>query len=421
MSPSSAKEQSTKTTTAARVALNTGPAASSAEARKNKRKTQNIVMEDTNRTSPFPCEEDRTPKRPRTIHPMSPTTNGDSHTSPSQTSESDTIAKMQNRLEAIAKCTHTKTTNRDSQRDPIDKYTVHDSFPTVHEAHPAAALDNIDVQRAVDWVQRPGGKLLAIPFDNEAQNINAHHMIKSKIFTAATEITKADNIGISGPTPSKDARRSPTSFLIYNLTEAQRDTLLQHGVWSSSDITFRVTSLYPPCPDFLFTIRGFTTHIIEEVQITVLEVWTDNVTRDFIHNTINSFEPPDRPDVASSIQQFLNAVRISYLELKSSGGNLSPHFNVYSSGHLIAQDDLWFTLRDFLASRTYTTSLQGDGDNVTTPFHCGVCHGVDHPRGLCPFPGIKGWNGPKLRPNTANAPTRGGPTRKGGKEIARYV
>ncbi|KAI9449799.1 hypothetical protein F5148DRAFT_1153006 [Russula earlei] len=253
MSPSSAKEQSTKTTMAARVALNTGPAASSPDARKNKYgltsspneltlppgitplkvTSISIPVEATREFSSLPStlivlysatdhsftppstqtppplsrvRRTRTPKRPRMIPPMSPTANGDSHTSPSQTSESDTITKMQNRLEAITKCTHTKTTNWDSQRDPIDKYTTYDTFPTVHEVHPVATLDNIDVQHAVDWVQCPGGKLLAIPFDNEAQNINAHHMIKSKIFTAATKIMEANNIGISSPTPSKDAQ-----------------------------------------------------------------------------------------------------------------------------------------------------------------------------------------------------------------------
>ncbi|KAI9508232.1 hypothetical protein F5148DRAFT_1284320 [Russula earlei] len=327
----------------------------------------------------------------------------------------DTITRMQNRLEAIAKRTHNKTNNRAPQRGPTDKYTACANFPTVHDAHPAAALDYIDVKCAVDWVQRPGEKLLAIPFDSEANDLHAHHAIKSKLFTATTEITKANNLGISGPIPSQDARRAPTSFLIYNLTVSQKDTLLERGVWSSTNLTFRVSSLYPPCPDFLFTISGFTTHVIGDVQQAVQKVWMDQLTHTFIRDTVNTFDPHDRPSVASSIHQFLNSMRIACLEIKTSGGELAPQFNIYSSGTLITQDDLWFTLRDFLASRTYTTSLQGDGDNKITPFHCSICHSVDHPRGLCPFPSIKGWNSPNIRPSANYAPTRGGPPKRGGR------
>jgi hypothetical protein len=47
-----------------------------------------------------------------------------------------------------------------------------------------------------------------------------------------------------------------------------------------------------------------------------------------------------------------------------------------------------------LAERSYYNSKFGQRHNLITPNHCGLCHGIDHLRGICPFPGIDGWKGP---------------------------
>ncbi|KAI9434406.1 hypothetical protein F5148DRAFT_1154802 [Russula earlei] len=466
LTPSS-KEQPTKSSTAARVTLTTGPAASSLEARKRKQKHQNVtddplgdqtthldptqptmttisipasaaqrdpassptpmvpysptepdtsqsplydlMLDDTSPTSPK--EEDSTPK---CAHLTGTRSEASLTTTPTSTS-SDTATALQTRLEALAKRFTSRPINKDASRDPIDKYTNCEHFPIVHDPHPAVALDNIDIECAVGWVHRPGDKLLAIPFDTEASELETHDSIKSRIFTTVTEITKADNIGIAGPTPSKEACRSPTSFLIYNLTDAQKIALLKCGVWSAPTLTFRVTTLDSPCLDFLFTIRGFTTHIIDEVQQMVYNIWTDETTKEFLTSTINTYNPSDQHDIATSISHFIESVTVTRLDLKTNGGALTPRFNIYARGKTIPNDDLWFTLRDFLAKRSYATALQGKGETVIAPFRCGICHGADHLRGLCPFPQIKDWNGPKNRPSATYATMRNTLPRKEGR------
>ena len=44
------------------------------------------------------------------------------------------------------------------------------------------------------------------------------------------------------------------TFLIYNLTDSQKQTLLSRYVWSSKAITFHVLPLSLACLDFLFRI-----------------------------------------------------------------------------------------------------------------------------------------------------------------------
>ncbi|KAH9171018.1 hypothetical protein EDB89DRAFT_1852863, partial [Lactarius sanguifluus] len=280
------------------------------------------------------------------------------------------------------------------------KYTKppSDGMPLIHSTSPTATLENIDLDLISFWEQAEGGKLLAHPFDNEARFPELHEDIKNRIFTAVAEITGSQSVGISAPRPSEEAirkDRTPTTFLIYNLTPKQRELLLRHRVWSSLAITFLVTDLSPPCPGFLFSIKGFSTLTDEGIWTLVRQVWSDNDTLTFIENLTNGMPDDVIRDAYMSARAFLGSLHIFRLDVKDAGNTLTPRFNIYGLGRYIQNDDLWTGLRDYLASRTYESPMHGQGFVDPKPYHCGICHGIDHPRGLCPFPTIKGWNGPK--------------------------
>ena len=287
-------------------------------------------------------------------------------------------------------------------------------MPPVHDAHPTAALDHIDISLVRDWIEYPGGKLLALPFENEANDINLYDGVKDKIFTAITEITTSMEIGVSAPKPSQEAEKAegtPSAFLIYNLTDSHCTTLLQRRVWSSTTITFRVIELNPPSPDFLFTLQGFSTMITSDILTMVRAVWRHNDIANLINAISKSFSEDAHAEVKASITAFLDSVTIARLDIKSSGDTLQPHFNVYANGSIIGNDDLWIYLCEYLATRIYASPMQGLGTTKISPYHCGLCHSVDHPRGLCPFPVIPGWNGPGTRPTTISRRGRGGRAR----------
>jgi hypothetical protein len=317
---------------------------------------------------------------------------------------------LEARLKAAAERNATPNLNGGLPREPIDKYTNAD-MPSVHDAHPTAILDHIDIELVGQWEKYAAGKLLALPFDREIRDPKLHSLVKEKIFTAVTEITKSREIGVSAPLRSQEAEEHnqfPSAFLIYSLTEAQCDLLLQRKVWSSTAITFRVTKLNPPCPDLLFTITGFSTLVTNDILDMVHTVWQGDDVLSLIDTITDSFPEEVRTEVQSSIQAFIGSVRVTRLDYKASGDTLQPHFNVYASGSLISSDDIWAYLRDFLASRSYASPMHGQGMTVIARFNCSLCHGVDHPRGLCPFPAIPGWNGPGTRPSNTNGRGRGG-------------
>jgi hypothetical protein len=314
------------------------------------------------------------------------------------------------RLKAAAERNAAATTNASPSREPIDKYTCAD-MPTVHDAHPTAPLDHINIDLVGQWEKYDAGKLLALPFDRETQDITLYNSVKERIFTAVAEITKSREIGVSAPQRSEEAEelgRFPSAFLIYSLTDAQCDLLLQRKVWSSTAITFRVTKLNPPCPDLLFTIYGFSTLVTDDILNMVRTVWQGNDVLSLIDTIANSFPEAVRITAKSAIQAFINSVKVTRLDYKSSGDTLQPHFNVYASSSLIENDDIWAYLREFLANCSYASPMHGQGMTRLIPFHCSLCHGADHPRGLCPFPTMPGWNGPDICPSNAAKRGRGG-------------
>lgn len=287
------------------------------------------------------------------------------------------------------------TTDKIPRQDSLKKYTEA-TMPAIYDTTPYAPLRHMDLDLVDEWEKCPEGKLFAHPFDDGACKVDSHG-VKNKIFAAAIEITRSHRVAVSPPRPSKAAIKAggiPTCFLIYHLTEDEKQFLLERGVWSSHHITFRVTSFYPPCPDFLFSIKGYATTDTDIVRRIVHSVWHDDATETFINSIVEDFPQGKLANASQAISRFIDSMRVKLLPVKESGNILAPRFNVYANGSLITQEAVWKRLRNYLAGRIYASLLLDTGTTEVAPYLCGICHSVDHPRGLCPFPDIEGWNGP---------------------------
>ena len=287
-----------------------------------------------------------------------------------------------------------------NNKDPQRKYT--DAImPTVQTFRPLSHFDHMDVDIVERWWKLPGSKLLAIPFDGDVNNQKLHDEIKGRILAAVADVTSSTTAIVIAPQPSEEAVRTgqiPKSFLIYNISESHCQMLLQRRVWASINFTFQAVPLEPTCPDFLFTIQGFTALENGAILDTVWEIWKDEITQEFIQSLIEEAPPASRDALQLTLVEFVNSMWVGRLNIKTKGNCLRPEFNVYAKGALIRDTSLWPKLRRFFAKRTYHHQGLGRGRTVTAPHNCGICHGRDHPRGLCPFPGIDGWFGPKRWP-----------------------
>ena len=302
------------------------------------------------------------------------------------------------------------TTGRNATQDPLDNFT-NAVMPKVHDDHPTALFQFIELDLISEWELLEGGKLLIVPFGDAPYEPKLHDLIKNRLLFAITEITSSQEIGISAPTPSAAATKDgkcPSSFLAYNLTFLQKQLLLDRGVWSSQAITFRATPFYPSNPDYLFTIKGFSLNIEDRILTLVYNVWHDGATAKFAHDLVNATPERERTALTFAIHTFLDSTSVSCLNIKERGGGLTPSFNVYANGNVIPLNETWIQICKYLSERIYYTPLTGRGEVVISPYACGICHGVEHPKGLCPFPGIVGWNGPGKDKNSDNRRGRNG-------------
>lgn len=275
----------------------------------------------------------------------------------------------------------------------------------VHEAHPTAAFELIDREVIGIWERYPGNKLIATPFGSESRDQTKHKIIRSKIFAAAADITQSQEIAVAPPTPNDKAKRdqrTPATFLIYKMTDTQYEALLQRKVWSATEITFKVAPLMPSRPSFLFSITGLTTLSVSDVFSMVKSVWEDETSVAYYQSILSSKSPDKKDTTQQALEVFVSSLWVEHLDIRirqAGRSVLTPKFNIFAISKDIHDHNTWSNLRAFLANRTYSTILLGKCHTKIAPHDCSICHGTDHPKGLCPFPRVPNWNGPTWRGN----------------------
>ena len=159
-------------------------------------------------------------------------------------------------------------------------------------------------------------------------------------------------------------------------------------------MTFQVATIYIKRPEFLFTLKGFSTPETADVVTSLAETWEDPATTATIRMLADSApNPEEKQEWHGQMVNFLGSATVHRLDIRSQGGRENPHFNVYANGDIIDDDETWLQLRKYLRNRSYKSMVIGTGRVLQEDFVCSLCHGHDHPRGLCPFPQIPGWNG----------------------------
>ena len=161
------------------------------------------------------------------------------------------------------------------------------------------------------------------------------------------------------------------------------------------------------CPSFLFAIKGLRTLEPDLVHNTIREMWNNEITQRFIIDGIQTMDENLRDGATQVIQSFLDSVLVTKLDTRDKGSTIKPTFNIYANGDIIDDVKSWVNIRAHLVNCNYHSTMLGQGKTDIIPFCCGLCHGVDHPRGMCPFPDLDGWKGPKKR--IANLPHRPNP------------
>ncbi|KAG1761436.1 hypothetical protein EDD22DRAFT_847749 [Suillus occidentalis] len=290
-------------------------------------------------------------------------------------------------------------------------------FPHIHLAHAAQLFDYQAAKVINAWLKVPHPKILVRVFDHDGKNPSVKGpILVERLHIAVSEIAHFvhqddQEVKVLPPCPeatTEDANY-PLSFLIYNISEETKSLILNQRVWSSTEVTFAAHQFRINSPPLLlFCLHGFSTTDNATIRSAVYEVWTEDVTRWDICDILSEGDiPEDKVHTAS--WDFIKSLWIERLDFKVSGGILLPRYNVFavSPTNIPA---IWTKLRAYLHSLTYPSELEGTGTAVNF-MPCPLCHSIAHPRGLCPFPNIPLWNGPKhnvvTRPNNSSQRGRG--------------
>ena len=291
--------------------------------------------------------------------------------------------------------------------DPLDKYTK-GPMPKIYDEDPATLLARIDPAQIGSWLALPTGKVLAHPFDYEVRYKPNHQKLAQELAAAAKEITGATAVAVAPPnrdTTLPQRGHCPYTFLIHNISKEDEEKLLEREVWSSKEITFQVATIYIKRPEFLFTLKGFSTTETIDVLASLAETWEDPVTTSLIRTLAShALSQAETQEWNNQMTEFLRFATVEHLDIRSQGGRENPHFNVYANGDTIVDDEAWVQLRKYLQNRMYRSMTIGTGRVLQEDFVCGLCHGHDHPRGLCPFPNVPGWNGGGRFPKRPETP-----------------
>ncbi|KAF7789087.1 hypothetical protein EIP86_000020 [Pleurotus ostreatoroseus] len=93
-------------------------------------------------------------------------------------------------------------------------------------------------------------------------------------------------------------------------------------------------------------------------------------------------------------KKILDSLQVSFLDIKIPGGTATPEFNVYARLP-IEKHKGFLRARSILTSAVWRGAFLGRAGFREPYAHwCLLCHGADHPRGLCPLPTTPGWLGP---------------------------
>ncbi|KAG1883456.1 hypothetical protein F4604DRAFT_1677773 [Suillus subluteus] len=288
-------------------------------------------------------------------------------------------------------------------------------FPRIHLAHTVQLFDFQGAKTITAWLKVLNPKVLIRVFDHDRKNpsikgpILVEHLQKAISNIAKAVLQDDQEVKVSLPCPEtiKEETDHPLSFLAYNISEEMKNLILDQRIWSSTEITFVAHPFQINAPPLLlFCLQGFSTMDINTVRAVVHDMWVEDVTMWDITDILFESEIPDK-QIHSTVWDFVNSLWVERLDFKVSGGILLPHYNIFAVSPM-NKPAVWTKLRAYLHSLTYPSELEGSGTSVNS-IPCPLCHSIAHPHGLCPFPNVPLWNGPKhnVNPKPSNGNQRG--------------
>ncbi|KAJ3821332.1 hypothetical protein F5878DRAFT_689496 [Lentinula raphanica] len=236
--------------------------------------------------------------------------------------------------------------------------------------------------------------------------------------------------------PKDEVRTSPPNPILRADGSVQRNTTSSVTVIAEGGKAIFL-SLFPPTNNhFLALIEGLT-FLNNEEEALECEAFirralaNHSKIKQLILSKTPSVHPPIAPDAV--YQDWLDSLSVTPLVIGRSGtkpdpDDIEPEEPLYDVGWRLYGRPFTESaphqkkLQHILGSLHLSHPYMGRANFKIQPYRCGICRGVDHPIGLCPFPELNEWFGPTLqsiRENDARLRSQAGRGRGRGRGGAR--
>ncbi|GJE98411.1 hypothetical protein PsYK624_146410 [Phanerochaete sordida] len=309
----------------------------------------------------------------------------------------------------VASDTATLTTSN----EPANNFapTPPSGFPDQQGSGPGWQLANQTKENLAGWVGIEGGKVLAVPFGQGAND----HKLADRLFSTVAHVHSVvskflgvSTVHVSPPIaehPVTDLNQAPYAYLVHGISIGRAAQLIVQKCISSPNVTVMFYPFALSLPS-LFVCFG---HIIDCGCDMVRNMAIATMTRGPNFAAIIELlrETPGLPstmDFVELARRLVNTVRISRSEKHGKGASLTPVYSLYMSTSIMTADT-WKQWHQLLHGFVWYDIFLAEVV-VRTDVECEGCHGRDHYQFACPFMQVPGWHG-VMPPPRRRAPATG--------------
>ncbi|KAF7792699.1 hypothetical protein EIP86_003797 [Pleurotus ostreatoroseus] len=276
-------------------------------------------------------------------------------------------------------------------------------YEAIHHATAGCIFDKQNRDQVEAWANHPGPKLgIQLAGHGACDRRRTTGPSPPPSLTRLTLDIICDFLGREGPrlTPpipiggEPRSRDPPYTFFLFDITPDEERRLTEQGIICTPTLTIIVKDISWATPYVVGVLRGYETRNPDEIFRSVRPRF-ENLLVPILDVAAEENEIyADAGHRRATTRQILASLRVRLLDRRTTGAHASPEFFIYA--HIPVNDfDNYQRVRDILAAADWTDFFAGPGRfEPPKPHWCRLCHGADHPRGLCPLPATPGWLGP---------------------------
>lgn len=283
--------------------------------------------------------------------------------------------------------------------------TPQGGFPEIHGWNAENVFDGLDANLRELWALEPHPKFLAYPFPQGGLEDPVTTVGHIKL--ALGRAFPGSDAKVGYPVQSKLPHApTPVCFMVAGLDDGQTQAAIAQRCFASEHCTFFTIPFSPDITDYVCTLERFTLEATEgHIVLTLLrdQLLRSEDVMHFICTYNDALEQRAYQDINEVLQIVADTARVTPLEMGVRGGGAKTVWRVYikSPTQDIQAHERWVNI---VSTLNYCTAFKGAGRPLLFSA-CNRCKSYDHPTGLCAFPHIPGWLGPRddarLQPTTA--------------------